>query len=107
VGRRPGVRLTSPSGRTSTLFSRPGGAGNSGNNFCQTSLRNGAANSIQNILIAQAPFTGTFAPSQSFSVFSGDSANGTWTLHAEDDAGADFGSVRAFSLDVSGFTCGP
>jgi subtilisin-like proprotein convertase family protein len=100
-------RLTSPSGRTSTLFSRPGGAGNSGNNFCQTSLRNGAANSIQNILIAQAPFTGTFAPSQSFSVFSGDSANGTWTLHAEDDAGADFGSVRAFSLDVSGFTCGP
>ncbi|MGH9889111.1 MAG: S8 family serine peptidase, partial [bacterium] len=31
-------RLTSPGGTTATLFSRPGGTGNSGNNFCQTVL---------------------------------------------------------------------
>ena len=30
-------RLTSPSGTTVTLMSAPGGAGNRGNNFCQTS----------------------------------------------------------------------
>jgi len=100
-------RLTSPTGRTSTLFSRPGGAGNSGNNFCQTVLADGNANSIQNILIAQAPFTGSFSPATPLGVFTGDNANGDWILHAEDDALIDVGNVRAFSLDVSGFTCGP
>jgi subtilisin-like proprotein convertase family protein len=100
-------RLTSPSGRTVSLMSRPGGPGNSGNNFCQTLLRDGAAGSIQNILIAQAPFTGTFSPQQALSTFTGDNANGDWILHADDAALADLGSVRAFSLDLSGFSCGP
>jgi subtilisin-like proprotein convertase family protein len=101
-------RLTAPGGTTTgTLFSRPGGAGNSGNNFCQTVLSDGAATSIQNVAIAQAPFTGTFSPAQPLSVFGGVNATGDWTLHAEDDASLDTGSVRAFSLDVSGFTCGP
>jgi subtilisin-like proprotein convertase family protein len=101
------LRLTSPSGRTATLGNRPGGAGNSGNNFCQTLLRDGAANSIQNVAIAQAPFTGTFAPATPLGVFTGDNATGDWIFHVEDDALIDTGSVRAFSLDVSGFTCGP
>jgi subtilisin-like proprotein convertase family protein len=100
-------RLTSPTGRTVSLFSRPGGAGNSGNNFCQTVLQDGAANSIQNILISQAPFTGTFSPQQALSTFTGDNANGDWILHADDAALIDTGSVRAFSMDVSGFSCGP
>jgi subtilisin-like proprotein convertase family protein len=102
-------RLTAPDGlTTATLFSRPGGNGNSGNNFCQTVLTDGAASSIQDIKIAQAPFTGTFSAVSSLdSSFKGISGNGDWTLHAEDDAGADIGSVRAFSLDVSGFSCTP
>jgi hypothetical protein len=99
------LTLTSPSGHTVTLLDRPGGAGNSGNNFCQTVLADGAANSIQGIAIAQAPFTGTFSPAQPLSTFLGDTGSGTWILHATDHAFLDSGSVRAVSLDLSGFSC--
>jgi subtilisin-like proprotein convertase family protein len=98
-------QLRAPSGRTVTLFSAPGGVGNSGNNFCQTVLDDGAANSIQNVVIGQAPFTGSFRPLQSLGAFAGENATGAWTLHAQDDAFIDTGSVRAFSLAVSGFAC--
>jgi hypothetical protein len=97
--------LTSPSGRTARLFSAPGGAGNSGNNFCQTFLDDDAAESIQAVTVGDAPFTGTFSPLQSLSAFTGDTATGAWSLHAQDDAFIDTGSVRAFSIEVSGFTC--
>ena len=54
------------------------------------------------------PFTGTFAPVQSLSVFAGDTAaTGNWVFHVQDDAFIDTGSVRAFSIDVSGFSCTP
>ncbi|HEY0193953.1 MAG TPA: S8 family serine peptidase, partial [Kofleriaceae bacterium] len=99
------LTLTSPSGRTVTLFSAPGGPGNSGNNFCQTVLDPAAALSIQNVTSSQAPFTGTFAPKQSTAAFAGDSPNGTWRLHASDSTLFDSGSVRAFSIDYSGFSC--
>jgi subtilisin-like proprotein convertase family protein len=98
-------KLTSPSGRSATLINAAGGPGNSGNNFCQTILDPTAATSIQNVTIAQAPFTGMFAPLQSTSVFAGDNPTGTWTLHVTDNAFIDTGSVRAFSIDYSGFTC--
>lgn len=103
------ARLTSPSGRSATLFSAltNGLGGNSGNNFCQTVLDDAGASPIQAAVVAQAPFTGTFSPLQSLSTFAGDSATGTWTLHVQDDAFIDVGNVRAFSLDVSGFSCGP
>jgi hypothetical protein len=100
-------QLTSPGGRTVTLASAAGGAGNSGNNFCQTRLQDGVQNSIQNVLIGQAPFTGTFRPAQPLAQFAGEQANGQWRLFARDDAFIDVGSVRAFSVEVSGFVCGP
>jgi len=96
------LTLTSPSGRTMTLIS---GAGGSGNNFCQTLLRDGAATSIQSVLSTAAPFTGTFSPAQPLAKFTGDTANGTWTLHVTDNAAVDTGSVRAVSLDITGFSC--
>jgi subtilisin-like proprotein convertase family protein len=96
------LTLTSPSGRTMTLIS---GAGGSGNNFCQTLLRDSAATSIQSVLSTQAPFTGTFRPATPLAQFTGDTANGTWTLHVTDDAAVDIGSVRAVSLDITGFSC--
>jgi hypothetical protein len=99
------ISLVSPSGRSVVVANRPGGAGNSGNNFCQTLLKDGSTNSIQNILIAQAPFTGTFSPANPLAGFASDTANGTWTLHVVDNAALDTGSVRAFSLDLSGFSC--
>jgi subtilase family protein/proprotein convertase P-domain-containing protein len=97
--------LRSPSGRTITLFSRPGGAGNSGNNFCQTVFDDTAAGSIQSVTSGQAPFTGTFRPAQPLSAFAGDLGAGTWILHVTDSAGLDTGSVRAVSLDLSGLSC--
>jgi hypothetical protein len=39
--------LTSPGGTTVTLMSRPGGTGNSANNFCQTVLTDAAASPIR------------------------------------------------------------
>jgi subtilisin-like proprotein convertase family protein len=100
-------KLTSPAGTTVTLISQAGGAGNSGNNFCQTQLVDGAANSIQNVLISQAPFTGTFAPANPQSAFAGQVADGTWTLNVSDNAFIDTGSVRAFSIATRGFSCAP
>lgn len=97
--------LTSPGGKTVTLMSAAGGAGNSGNNFCQTVLDDSAASSIQSVTALQAPFTGTFRPAQPLSAFIGEPGAGTWTLHASDSATLDTGSVRAFSLDLSGFSC--
>jgi subtilisin-like proprotein convertase family protein len=97
--------LTSPSGHTVTLFDRAGGTGNSGNNFCQTVLDPAATSSIQDIIIDDAPWTGTFSPLQSTSAFSGDSPAGTWILHVVDNVEIDSGNVRAFSIDYSGFSC--
>jgi subtilisin-like proprotein convertase family protein len=97
--------LISPSGRHATLIDAAGGTLNSGNNFCQTILDAAAPNSIQNVTIGQAPFTGTFSPKESPSAFAGDNPNGTWILHVADNALIDIGSVRAFSVDFTGFSC--
>jgi subtilisin-like proprotein convertase family protein len=99
--------LTSPSNRSSTLIDAAGGTADSGHNFCKTQLDDAAGSSIQDVAIGQAPFSGTFSPLQPSSVFVGDAANGTWTLHVTDGAFLDTGHVRAFSLDLTGFSCAP
>lgn len=99
------VNLTSPGGTTLTLMNRPGGGGNSGNNFCQTVLDDGAATSIQSITSGGAPWTGPFRPANPLSSFVGENANGTWVLNVSDRAGLDTGAVRAFSLRASNFSC--
>jgi subtilisin-like proprotein convertase family protein len=91
------IKLTSPQGTTVTLIN---GVGGSGNNFCQTLLDDQAVNSIQSGAAA-SPFTGTFKPANPLSAFSGENPNGTWVLNVSDHAGADIGSVRAFSLIIS------
>jgi subtilisin-like proprotein convertase family protein len=101
------VTLTSPAGTTVKLMDRPGGAGNSGNNLCGTVLSDGAPSSIQTIAISQAPYTGSFKPASPLAAFRGESANGTWVLNASDLVPTDTGSVRAFTLLVTGFACGP
>jgi subtilisin-like proprotein convertase family protein len=99
--------LRSPAGTTVTLLSRPGGTGNSGNNFCQTVLSDSAVNLIQNVTIAQAPFTGTFKPASPLSAFSGDNGDGNWVLNAADLVATDTGGVRDVSVNLSGFSCTP
>ena len=95
------VKLTSPAGTTVTLMSRPGGIGNSGNNFCDTVLDDAGLTSIQAIVPAGAPFSGTFAPNSPLSAFDGQDPNGTWVLNVSDNQGADTGSVRRFSLAIT------
>ena len=103
------IKLTSPSGTTVTLLHRPGanGAPSSGRNFCNTEFDDeGGGPSIQNISPNDAPHTGTFTPAEQLAAFRGEDPNGTWTLSVRDTEAQDTGSVRAFSLILSGLECG-
>ncbi|HZF16640.1 MAG TPA: S8 family serine peptidase [Steroidobacteraceae bacterium] len=100
-------KLTSPEGTSVTVINQAGGAFNSGNNFCQTLLLDGAADSIQDVTADQAPFTSTFSPANALAAYTGENADGTWVLNVSDNALFDTGSVRYFSIDASGFTCTP
>lgn len=100
-------RLTSPTGTAVTVINQAGGPNNSGNNFCQTILQDGAASSIQNVTPAGAPYTGTFSPANPLAGFTGQNADGTWTLNVRDTFVLDVGNIRAVSLRASGFSCAP
>jgi len=94
------LKLKSPSGASINLIT---GTGGDGNNFCQTTLDDETSGaSIQTLTAANAPYTGTFKPDDSLSLFRGESANGTWTLNVSDTVLGNTGSVRAFSLLFSG-----
>jgi hypothetical protein len=88
-------------------MNRPGGALNSGNNFCNTVLDDAAVPLIQGITPAGNPYTGSFKPANPLAGFNGQNANGTWMLRVSDQAPLDTGNVRAFSLVVSSFSCTP
>jgi Subtilase family/Proprotein convertase P-domain len=99
------ITLTSPQGTTVTLMNQPGGPLNSGNNFCNTLLDDGATALIQAITIAGNPYTGSFRPASPLAAFNGQNGNGTWTLTVSDVATLDGGAVRAFSLAFTTFVC--
>ena len=63
--------------------------------------------SYSGVPVAGAPYTGVFAPANPQSAFAGENADGTWTLNVSDGALFDTGSVRAFSLETTGFSCTP
>ena len=103
------IKLTSPSGTTVTLLHRPGANGepSSGLDFCNTEFDDeGGGAPIQNISPNDAPHTGTFTPAEQLAAFRGEDPNGTWTLSVRDTEAQDTGSVRAFSLILSGLECG-
>lgn len=103
------IKLTSPSGTTVTLLHRPGANGvpTSGINFCNTEFDDeGGGAPIQNISFNDAPYTGTFLPAEQLAAFRGEDPNGTWTLSVRDTEAPDTGSVRAFSLILTGLECG-
>jgi subtilisin-like proprotein convertase family protein len=91
--------LTAPDGTAATLFANNGG---SGNNFCQVVFDDSAVASIGSITTAQAPYTGTFRPLEPLGPLAAGTLNGTWTFHVVDEASADTGSIRAFSLHFVG-----
>jgi subtilisin-like proprotein convertase family protein len=95
------VTLISPSGTQVKLLNRVGGTppGSSGNNFCQTLLRDDATiPSIQTITSSSAPATGNFQPAEPLTAFIGEPANGVWTLRVQDLNAGDVGRLRAFSI---------
>jgi len=101
------IKLRSPSGRTVTLANRPGGVNNSGNNLCQTILDDAGTSSIQDIVATGNPWTGTFSPASPEAAFVGETATGTWMVNVSDLVATDTGTVRAISLDLTGFSCTP
>ena len=92
--------LVAPDGTSVTLFAR---RGLDGNNICQAVFDDAAARSITSATSAEAPFTGTWRPETPLAALNGHSADGTWNFHVADEAGLDIGSVRAFTLHLSGF----
>lgn len=99
------ITLRSPRGTIATLVNRPGGPFNEGNNFCNTVFDDDASASIQGIVPAQAPFSGSFRPASPLAAFNGEDPNGTWTLTVADVVLEDSGNVRAFSVEIKGFEC--
>ncbi len=92
--------LTAPDGTAVRVFNRVGAQGR---NFCQTVFSDAASRPIQAVLAEEAPFTGSWRPTEPLSAFDGRSADGTWRFSVSDAAPADVGSIRAVSLHVRGF----
>jgi subtilisin-like proprotein convertase family protein len=95
--------LTAPGGRSATLFSGDGGAGN---NLCQVVFDDAATTPFDGVLAARNPFTGTWRPDDPLDPLLTDSVDGDWTFKVVDDAARDVGSIRAVSLHLTGFEDG-
>jgi subtilisin-like proprotein convertase family protein len=89
--------VVAPDGTTVTLFDAQGAGGN---NICQAVFDDSATAVFGS---TAAPFTGTWKPDSPLSALNGHAGDGTWKFHVSDNAGLDIGSVRAFSLHLSGF----
>ncbi|MFD9705438.1 S8 family serine peptidase [Lentzea sp. NPDC059081] len=92
--------LTSPSGKSVTLFSR---VGSTGNNICQAVFDDSATRSFSSVTSSDAPFTGSWLGSAPLSSLTTDGADGTWVFKVADVVGSDRGSIRAVTLSVAGW----
>jgi subtilisin-like proprotein convertase family protein len=92
--------LTSPAGKSVTLFSRTGGTGN---NICQAVFDDSATKPFSSALVADAPFSGSWKAGSTLSSLLVDSADGTWTFKVADVVGSDRGSIRSVTLHVAGW----
>ncbi|KDN16974.1 S8 family serine peptidase [Amycolatopsis rifamycinica] len=97
--------LTAPSGGKATVFQRNG---SSGKNLCKVVFADDAAAAFSTVTSANAPFTGTWRPTQSLTGgLTGAAADGTWTFSVVDAAGGDAGSIRSVALHINGFVQPP
>jgi subtilisin-like proprotein convertase family protein len=92
--------LTAPSGASARLFQRVGGTGN---NLCQVVFDDAATRSFQTVTASLAPFTGTWKPFEPLSGLLEAAADGDWTFKVTDGARLDTGSLRAVSIELTGF----
>ena len=93
------VTLTSPTGTSVVLLDHVGGYGN---NFGGTRLDDEVSPVLASAGGFQAPFPGSWAPSNPLDAFRGLEPNGTWTLTIEDTLALDTGSVQQWSLHFNG-----
>jgi subtilisin-like proprotein convertase family protein len=97
------IGLVAPNGASILLIDNADG---SGNNLCQTLLDDESTGaSIQTVVTAQAPFTGSFRPNAALSAFDAMPIAGTWELTARDFFSSDTGHIRAWSLLVTEAAC--
>ncbi|WP_148614135.1 Calx-beta domain-containing protein [Nocardioides rubriscoriae] len=98
--------VTTPSGTVLTLFSRIGGAGNSGDNLMGTEFSDAAAAAPA---AGGAPYTGLFRPVTSFATVDGQPLAGTWTLKVSDNANLDTGTLTSWGITAQppARVCGP
>jgi subtilisin-like proprotein convertase family protein len=87
------ITLTSPAGTKITLFNQ---RGSSGDNLTNTVFDDQATTAIS---AGTAPFTGRFRPESPLSNFTGQQANGTWTLNLSDRFSGDVGTLLNWKLD--------
>ncbi len=86
------IFLQSPDGTMIELSTDNGG---NGNNYTNTIF---STNGTTSIPLGVAPFTGTFIPEQSFSLFSTSNINGIWNLILKDDVSADIGTLKDWTI---------
>jgi subtilisin-like proprotein convertase family protein len=89
------ISIFAPSGTSALLSNRRGG---SGDNFINTVFDDAAAAAIES---GSAPFTGSFRPEESLSVFNGTDAFGTWKLRVSDVARIDVGTLNTWGLNIT------
>jgi len=99
------LRLRSPAGTVVTAVSRLGQSGTStfghgANHFCQLTLDDGNAASVQTAPNS-GPVTGSYKPANPFAGFVGQAPNGNWTLLAQDFASTDTGNIRAWTITIT------
>jgi subtilisin family serine protease/subtilisin-like proprotein convertase family protein len=90
------IYLTSPTGTTYLLVNRRGG---SGDNFQNTILDDEASRTLG---AGAAPFAGSYRPDRALSGFDGQLSYGNWTLRVYDADRTDIGTLRSWSLTLSG-----
>jgi uncharacterized repeat protein (TIGR01451 family) len=97
------ITLISPTATAIKVIDNTDGPGN---NFCQTALDDESGGpSIQSVVTASAPFTGSFTPNAALSGFDGEAPNGTWNLQAQDFFSQDTGNIRAWSVTLTPAVC--
>jgi subtilisin-like proprotein convertase family protein len=97
------IELIGPDGTRVTLANRPGGPGNSGDNFVDTVFSDSASTPLS---AGTAPYTGTFKPQDGrLASFNGKPVAGKWTLRVADMGLQDTGTLTAWGTRTQTTIC--
>ena len=90
------LMLISPSGKSVLLVAS---RQDDGANYTNTVFDDSALNTIS---LGTAPYTGTFTPEGSLSIFNNEESVGEWILKAVDSGPEDIGTINSWSLEICG-----